>query len=114
MASARLTSGLLVSALIRRVQSAGGFAAVLHRGDETAGAILIECVDRGERQMLIERATGMDGQEEWRLVAAAQEGDESAHAERLAKRRRSDPDLWLIELDIAQAERFAAEILSTS
>lgn len=112
MTGSRLTSGLLVSALIRRVQAEGGFAAVLRRGDETAGAILIECADRGQRQMLIERATGLDGIEQWRLVAAATEGDAEKHAERLAKRQRSDPDLWLIELDIAQAERFAAEILS--
>jgi hypothetical protein len=27
------------------------------------------------------------------------------------KRMRADPDLWLIELDIAEGERFAAETL---
>jgi hypothetical protein len=30
----------------------------------------------------------------------------------IARRRRFDPDLWLIELDIASAERFAAEMNS--
>ena len=28
----------------------------------------------------------------------------------LAKRRNADPDLWILELDIASAERFAAEM----
>jgi hypothetical protein len=28
------------------------------------------------------------------------------------RRRARDPDLWVIELDIAQAERFAAETMS--
>jgi len=27
------------------------------------------------------------------------------------RRRRNDPDLWVVELDIAQAERFAAETM---
>ena len=29
----------------------------------------------------------------------------------VARRRRSDPDLWIIELDIPEAERFAAETI---
>jgi hypothetical protein len=29
----------------------------------------------------------------------------------IARRRRSDPDLWIIELDIPEAERFAAETI---
>jgi hypothetical protein len=29
----------------------------------------------------------------------------------IARRRRSDPDLWVIELDVAEAERFAVETL---
>ena len=107
--AARLTSGMLVSALIRRVQAEGGFATVLHRGNDTAGAILIECVDRGQRQVLQERTTGLDGQDEWRENPA--NPDESTHQNQMEKRRRSDPDLWVVELDIADAKRFAAELL---
>lgn len=110
----RLASGMLVSALMRRVQAEGGFATVVHRGDDQAGAILIECADHGRRQLLIERATGQDGRETWRSVetgADATPEEAQSYAERMARRRRSDPDLWVIELDIADAERFAAEIL---
>ena len=107
--TARLTSAMLVSALIRRVQAEGGFATVLHRGNDTAGAILIECVDRGQRQVLLERTTGLDGQDEWRENPA--NPDESTHQNQMEKRRRSDPDLWVVELDIADAKRFAAELL---
>ena len=38
--SARLPSGLLVSALLRRVNDAGGFGIVLAKGDPQGGAIL--------------------------------------------------------------------------
>lgn len=106
--TARLTSAMLVSALIRRVQAEGGFATVLHRGNDAAGAILIECADRGQRQLLMERATGFDGEDVWRENPA--NPDEATHQNQMEKRRRSDPDLWVIELDIADAKRFAAEL----
>lgn len=107
----RLTSAMLVSAMIRRVQSEGGFAAVIQRGDDTAGAILIECADRGETQQLFERATGFDGQDQWRLADGDPSGDPDAYRQRLDRRRSSDPDLWIVELDIADAARFAAETI---
>lgn len=102
---------MLVSVLIRRVQQAGGFAAVLRRGDDQAGAILIECRDRAATNVLIERASDPENREFWRIVAAADESPD-ARAQRLAKRIKMDPDLWLIELDIADAERFAAETIA--
>lgn len=110
----RLTSAMLVSALIRRVQAEGGFATVLHKGDADAGAILIECADRGQPQLTLEQATGLDGRLTWRLVADRTGGDVADHAERLQKRLRLDPDLWIVELDIAEAERFAAETIGSA
>lgn len=110
----RLASGMLVSALIRRVQAAGGFAAVLHRGDAMAGAIIVECTQRGRAELRIERATGFDGRDGWRLVETSDETDSVASATRLQKRLNSDPDLWVIELDIAEAERFAAETIASA
>ena len=99
---------MLVSALIRRVQSAGGFAAVLQRGDDGAGAILVECADRGQTQLLLERATGLDGCQTWRESPV---DDVALHHSKLEKRRQNDPDLWVVELDIADAQRFAAEVI---
>ena len=57
---------------------------------------LLKLLDEEERRELAERP--------------AEEGPEAfaAYAER---RRRSDLDLWLVELDIADAERFAAETI---
>ncbi len=104
---------MLVSALVRRVNAEGGFATVIHKGDDQAGAIMVECVDRGTRNLLLERATGLDGRDGWRMVDAPLD-DEAAYAERLDKRRRFDSDLWVIELDIADAERFAAETIGSA
>lgn len=110
----RLTSAMLVSALIRRVQAEGGFAAVLRKGDGDAGAILIECADRGQPQLTLEQATGIDGRMGWRILAQRADGDAAGHEDRLHKRARLDPDLWIVELDIAEAERFAAETIGSA
>ena len=107
----RLTSAMLVSALIRRVQVEGGFGTVIQHGDDQAGAILLECADRGQVSQLLERVTDIDGRQHWRPADANPSADPAAYQERLDRRRNSDPDLWIVELDIADAGRFAAETI---
>lgn len=108
----RLSSATLVDALLRRVQAEGGFATVLRRGDSGAGAIIVECCERGVRTAVLERGADLLGNDGWRRVALT--GGDSAYASWLDKRKGSDPDLWVIELDIAQAERFAAETIGSA
>lgn len=99
----------MVNALVRRVGSMGGFAAVLARGDDTAGAILAVTLDRGANPRIWERGIGAKGDTD--LIAVGPSGDVRAVAEYWTRRRSSDPDLWVIELDIADAPRLAAETL---
>ena len=105
----RLTSDFIVSALIRRVQAEGGFAAVVRRGDGTAGAIAIECLDRNVPTVLLEKGSDGDGRAVWRRAAAVTQHDYDQRLDRLI---RSDPDLWIVELNVAHAERFTDEILT--
>jgi hypothetical protein len=107
--SARLTSAMLVSALIRRTQAEGGHAAIVHKGDETAGAILLETAERGRTTGLFERQLGIKGYG-WQRVGPQDIEDREAFIHYIEKRRSSDPDLWQIELDIPNAERLAAEV----
>jgi hypothetical protein len=107
--SARLATGALVNALVRRASQAGGFATILAKGDATAGAVLIVAQDRGENPRLWERGIGPSGDVE--LIPVGPQDDERAVTDYWMKRRRNDPDLWVVELDIAQAERFAAETI---
>ncbi len=109
--SGRLVSSLLVTALIRRVQDAGGTAAVLSRGDATAGAILIVATERGANPRFFERGIGPNGAPALIRSGPSDVGDAAADAYR-QRRAARDPDLWIVELDIAQAERFAAETIA--
>jgi len=83
--------------------------AVLAKGDEVAGAILLVCIERGEFRSLLERMPTLDSGLQWQRVGPGADAEAAEIDAYLARRRARDPDLWLIELDVAQAERFAAE-----
>jgi hypothetical protein len=107
----RLQSGLVVNALIRRVNTAGGFATVLARGDESAGAILIVILEGAEAQAW-ERGWDADGRPA--LVATGPaDGSEADVSDYWQRRRAQDRDLWVVELVVPDAKRFAAETILT-
>jgi hypothetical protein len=106
---ARLASSVLVSALLRRAQDEGGFGAVIARGDPTAGAIAVILAEKGRKACFLERLLQPDGRYAWQSARQEIENEEEFKSF-LERRRKSDPDLWILELDIACAERFAAEM----
>ncbi len=105
----RLTSRFLVDLLLRQTQAEGGFAAVLAAGDDRVGNILVQCSDRGEAGPLLERRFAPSGHYIWEAVGPSDSSDGTARTEYLTRRRAVDPDLWIVELDIADAPRLVAE-----
>jgi hypothetical protein len=103
----RLAAGLLVSALLRRVEQEGGSGVVLAKGDATAGALLIQLAERGVSGPLLERRLDRDGQYRWSPTGPE---DPSERNDYIARRRRSDPDLWVIELEVRDGLRLAEEV----
>ena len=106
---ARLVSSVLASALLRRAEQEGGFGAVLAKGDPTAGAIAVILAEKGRKARFLERVMQADDSYAWQSTREDVENEEEFE-KFLARRRKSDPDLWILELDIASAERFAAEM----
>lgn len=104
----RLASGLLVNALVRRVNDNGGNATVLSKGDADSGAILIVATERGANARCFER--GWDERSRPALVATGPD-DEAAITAYWQRRIERDRDLWVVELDSADAKRFAAETI---
>ena len=105
----RLKSRFLVDLLLRRTEAAGGFATVLAKGDENSGIILVQCSDRGQPGPLLERRFGADGHYIWEAVGPSDPNDGESRANYQDRRRKAVPDLWLVELDIADAPRLVAE-----
>lgn len=99
----RLKSEIFVAALVRRVFSAGDFAAVERKGADAAGAIFIRQRLRNGLQNLYgpapqsfsDEEQGAERRFERRLTAV--EGPEIDAL--IDKERRFDSDLWVVELE---------------
>lgn len=106
--SERLPAHVEVAAVMRRAEAEGGFATLLRKGDPDRGAVTLVLEKRGEFCGILERELGPSFDYEWVFKPA---GSESV-ADFIARRERFDTDYWLIELDIAEPERFIAETTS--
>ncbi len=98
----RLKSDIWVAALLRRCAGTGHFGAVIHHGADEAGAVYVYINhlngtydllspppgpaynEEGERRFMKEFASPVDWQQASEVVA---------------RRRKSDPDLWAVEIE---------------
>lgn len=103
----RLPTHLTVGALLRRVNDAGGLAVVRARGDADAGTILVLLEREGH---FLERGFGPDGAESL-IQSGPKPGGEESLDDYWRRRRQRDPDLWVVALDVAEGQRFAAETI---
>jgi hypothetical protein len=99
----RVTADLWVSALVRRVFSAGGFAAVVKRGATEAGAVFVLSRDRMGEATLYGPApqTSYDSakpDDRHFLIVGAGEAADALDA-RLEREKRFDPDIWVVEIE---------------
>jgi hypothetical protein len=108
----RLPAHIEAAAIVRRVGAEGGFAAVLNKGDPDRGALVLVLRRRGEFSGLLEREMGPDFRYRWVLSRSAADLDEQKLDELIRRKLRFDADSWLIELDVAEPERFIAETTS--
>lgn len=109
--SDRLPTRLRVGGLLRRVAAAGDFATIVKKGDETAGQLLVVARHRNGRQQVFTRTMNSSGEYCW-TIAAEQDQEELAKInEYLDRQLRYDPDLWIVELDTDNPERFVDDEL---
>ena len=102
----RLPTHVEVSGLIRAVEAAGGFATVIAKGERDAGTMLVICCERDTNVRLYERMPQLDGTRHWTLVRVQDTENHIEFSDYLQRRKRQDDDLWVLELDIANGERF--------
>jgi hypothetical protein len=92
--------------LLRAVEAAGGFGTALKKGEREAGTILLVMVERGANARIFERMPDPDGHRIW-TCSKVQDTDNSSEFNQYLERRASqDGDLWIVELDIVNGERF--------
>lgn len=102
----RLPAHLEVAALIRAVEASGGFATVMAKGERDAGTLLVVCCEKGGQAAAYERMPQPDGTRCWTLTRRQEADNPQEFWEYCERRKRQDSDLWILELDIPDAERF--------
>lgn len=110
MADDRLPAHLEVGAILRLAESLGGFATVIEKGERDAGTILVVTMFRGAGAQLFERMPQLDGSRSFVLSRKQDIENKREFMAYLARRKRQDGDIWIIEADIADAERFVASL----
>jgi hypothetical protein len=102
----RLPAHVEVSALIRAVDAQGGFGMVIKKGERDAGTLLIICCENGTNLRAFERMPQMDGTRKWTLSKAEDPENRQDFSDYCERRKRQDDDLWIVELDVPNAEQF--------
>jgi hypothetical protein len=101
-----ISAHIWVSALLRRAMAEGAFATIVHRGDENRGDVLVKVTRaRGEAQVYAP-AFNPEGPTEFERLPA----DDEAGADALiARRLKSDRDLWVVEIEDRHGRHFLTE-----
>ena len=110
MSDSRLPTHLVVSGLLRQISSQGGTGVILAKGDRDSGTYVLLLRDRGDTLKLVERRPSADFSFEWQVTQEEPSENEGKIYEYCDRRRAQDADLWIVELQIDDAERFVAEL----
>ncbi len=79
---------------------------MLHKGDREAGTILVVVAQNGKNSVAYERMPQLEGTRVWTMRISEDPENKEKFSDFLERRMNQDPDLWIVELDIAHAERF--------
>lgn len=93
----RLTADFWVRAYLARLQQANIPAYITRRGDPTAGAVLVKLATLDGKAQALQRSFDlMTGARVWVTLTEGPEPDVDAT---IARQRRNDPDIWVIEVE---------------
>jgi hypothetical protein len=101
----RLPAHVEAAALIRRCAAEGGFGTVLRKGEPEAGTIMLVLCHNDTDCRIYERMPQPDGSRIWHCSKRQDSDNKQEFAQYIARRGEQDRDMWIVELDIAQAER---------
>ncbi len=102
-----------VSALIKRCEIGGASAFVTHKGDLENGSVIIKIVPEMRKARLLIPSRNLDGElifiDMTQKIAAQTEENELQIDEYIEKRRKTDNDLWIVEIEDKKNRDFLIE-----
>jgi hypothetical protein len=103
----RLTSDFWVRTYLARLEQAGIPAFVTAKGDATAGAVLVKVASLDGQARAYQRS--FDLMADTRIWVVLTEGGEMDVDAAIARQRKFDPDLWVIEVEDRQGRSLLDE-----
>ena len=92
----RLTADFWVRAYLNRLRLRDIPAFVVAKGDATAGAVLVKLNSLDGNAVVYQRSFTIEGDRVWLVLS---EGAEAAVDAAIARQRKFDSDLWVIEVE---------------
>lgn len=104
----RLKTEIWVQALILRASRAGAVATVFSRGDRDAGNCLVRVNRLDGTSSLFSPVLGPEGQRLWQERVETDTENKVVDA-LIEKERKTDPDLWVIDIEDRRGRHFLEE-----
>lgn len=95
----RLTTRVWVQAQVRLCDSKFIPIAIVNRGDNEAGAVLLRLLRGSGVNLLLRRYTQLDGTAEWVIVPTGEPVDDNTADTQISRALEHDPDLWVLEVE---------------
>lgn len=102
----RLKSDIWVKAFIRRCWAMDVPAMLRRRGEESSGAIFLKLSDGPEAVTVYARGSLLDGRWGWRRATGPAPVNDAAAEAYLERQLKYDSDLWIVEVESGEIERF--------
>ncbi len=97
---------LWVSALLRRASLGGAFATIAHKGDDDRGDVVVKVTSERGKARLYAPTFNPEGPTEFERLPPETEAEVD---ELVARRRKLDRDLWVIDIEDREARHFLVE-----
>jgi hypothetical protein len=105
----KLTTDMMVGALLRQATSRGGFGAVIRKGDLGAGQIILQLLEKGAFVGFFTRVLSPENGYQWVQSGPQDIENKQENIAYVARQIARDPDLWIVELDVPDATQLIAE-----
>lgn len=105
-----LKTSIWAYALIRRAEIGGAYAMLALKGDDDAGVVLVKICTLDGNAVLYLPIRNMSGERVWLPKGPLAEPDIDAL---IVKRKFTDPDMWVVEIEDKQGRHFLTEPVET-
>ncbi|PHR94335.1 MAG: hypothetical protein COA69_01700 [Robiginitomaculum sp.] len=101
-----LKTSIWASALLRRAEVGGAYAMLLQKGDGDAGAVLVKVCTLDGQAVLYRPIRNMRGDRVWLPKGPLPESEIDGL---ITKRKKTDPDVWVVEIEDREGRHFLTE-----